>query len=183
MGALLANTALLWGGWLIELNNALAGAVELADPLPRWGERALADRLAMEAVAFVVYLVMGVLLLLQNLVRLATLDLLLVTAPPAMLCWVLPLTQRWAERWFEAFGPVVFAQFGQVVVLKLGAALAGAWATGVAPEARGAGAALLWVALLWTAFKVPGLLRSAAAGARPGLVEVLVLRALTRRLM
>jgi hypothetical protein len=105
-----------------------------------------------------------------------------VTAPPALLCAALPLTRRWAERWAEAFGPAVFAQFAQVVVLKLGGALAGAWATGVAPEARGIGAALLWIALLWTAFKVPGLLRSAANG-RLGLVEVVVVRALTRRLL
>ena len=50
------------------------------------------------------------------------------------------------------------------------------------PAALRARAALLWVALLWTAFKVPGLLRAATSG-RLGVVEVVVARAITRRLL
>ena len=182
VAVLLANTALLWGGWLIELNNALCRVVELGDPFPKWGERALLDRLAMEALAYVVYLVMGVLLLLQNLVRLAVIDLLLVTAPPALLCWALPLTEGWARLWAATFGRVVFAQFVQAVLLKLGAALAGAWVVGLGAEARGLGGALLWIAVLWVTFRVPALLR-AGTDARVGLAVAVAARAVTRRLL
>jgi hypothetical protein len=181
VAVLLANTALLWGGWLIELNNALCRAVALGDPFPRWGERALADRLAMEAIAYAVYLVMGVLLLLQNLARLAVVDLLLVTAPPALLCWALPLTEGWARLWAATFGRVVFTQFVQAVLLKLGAGLTGAWVVGLGAEGRGLGGALLWIAVLWVTFRVPALLR-AGTDARVGIAVAVAARAAARRL-
>ena len=130
----------------------------------------------MEALAYVAYLAMGVLLLLQNLVRLAVIDLLLVTAPPALLCWALPLTEGWARLWAATFGRVVFAQFVQAVLLKLGATLAGAWVVGLGAEARGLGGALLWIAVLWVTFRVPALLR-AGTDARVGLAVAVAARA------
>lgn len=181
VAVLLANTALVWGRWLIDLNNALCQAVEVGAPFPRWGEQALLDRLAMEAIAYVVYLVMGVLLLFQNLCRLAVIDLLLAVSPLALLCWALPLTEGWARLWAATFGRAVFTQFVQVVLLKLGAGVAGAWAVGLDEGTRGLGGALLWIALLWVTFRVPALLR-AGTDVRLGLVGALAVRAATRGL-
>jgi hypothetical protein len=181
VAVLLANTALVWGGWLIDLNNALCRAVEVGTPFPRWGEQALLDRLAMEAVAYVVSLAMGVLLLFQNLCRLAVIDLLLAVSPLALLCWALPLTEGWARLWTATFGRAVFTQFVQVVLLKLGAGVAGAWAVGLDEGTRGLGGALLWIALLWVTFRVPALLR-AGTDVRLGLVGALAVRGATRRL-
>ena len=74
----------------------------------------------MNLIAMAVYLVMGLLLLGQMLMRLALLDALLVIAPLALLCWVLPQTYRWARLWFSTFFATVFVQSIQVLVLQLG---------------------------------------------------------------
>ena len=77
---------------------------------------------------------------------------------------------------------MVFAQFVQAVLLKLGAAPAGAWVVGLGAEARGLGGALLWIAVLWVTFRVPALLR-AGSDARVGLAVAVAARAVTRRLL
>jgi hypothetical protein len=55
--------------------------------------------------------------------RLALIDVLLVLAPLAYVCWILPQTRAWAEKWSSAFVGGVFAQFLQVAALKLGSSL------------------------------------------------------------
>jgi hypothetical protein len=45
-----------------------------------------------------VVVVMGQLLLVQQLMRLALVDVLLGLAPLAALCWILPQTQGWGRR-------------------------------------------------------------------------------------
>lgn len=74
-------------------------------------------------VAMAVYLIMGLLLLAQMLMRLALVDALLVVAPLALLCWVLPQTYGWARLWFSTFFGTVFVQSIQVLVLRLGSDL------------------------------------------------------------
>ena len=76
-----------------------------------------------DAFAIVIYLIAAVLLLLQMLMRLALIDVLLVVAPLGLLCWVLPQTQGWADRWVSTFTRTVFTQVPQIVALKLGASL------------------------------------------------------------
>jgi len=122
-----------------------------------------------------VYVVVGLLLVLQMLLRLALIDVLLVIAPLAATCWVLPQTQAWAQTWSEHFFGTVFTQFVQVVALKLGGVLLVAVAR-LEPDVNClsflAGAATLW--LTW---RIPGLMRAGAGGniADP-LVRAAVLR-------
>jgi hypothetical protein len=117
-------------------------------------------------VALLVYLVMGLLLLIQMFMRLALVDVLLAVAPLALLCWVLPRTYAWAQAWFTTFFATVFAQLVQVLVLHLGSALigglAGLTATQGAAEPGGGYRAvlglLLGIAVLHLARGVPRLL-------------------------
>jgi hypothetical protein len=158
LGALLVNTSLAWGQLLIDLNNALCGAVGQAS-LPAWQQAGGDMRAFADVVAGLLYLVTGLCLVLQMLMRLALVDVLLVVAPLALVCWVLPQTQGWARRWSSTFTATVFTQFVQVVALKLGASLF----TDLAP-ATGLGDALLpsivGIAVLVLTIKIPGLLRT-----------------------
>jgi hypothetical protein len=57
------------------------------------------------------------------LMRLALIDVLLVIAPLALVCWILPQTMDYARIWLSTFFGTVFVQAVQVVVLQLGADL------------------------------------------------------------
>jgi TrbL/VirB6 plasmid conjugal transfer protein len=125
LGAILVNFSLGWGGFAIDLNNAICDTIGGAS-MPSWGDLAKlpADtNVLLNLIALVVYLVMGMLLLGQMLMRLALVDVLLVIAPLAMVCWVLPQTYAWARLWFTTFFGTVFVQAIQVLVLRLGAEL------------------------------------------------------------
>jgi hypothetical protein len=161
-GALLANTSPWWGGLAVDLNNALCAVVGLANPFPAWERLSVLDRASADGIALLVYGVAGVLLVLQQAARLALVDLLLAVAPLALLCWVVPLTRRWAALWSTTFAGAVYLQFLQAVALKLGAALLAAWAAGASTPLPDALAVLLGVAVLGLTLKLPGLLRTHA---------------------
>jgi hypothetical protein len=123
LSGILINTSLHWGRFVIDLNNALAD--KLGSSIPGW-ETALQPAGGpplMNLIAMAIYLVMGLLLLGQMLMRLALVDALLVIAPLALLCWVLPQTYSWARLWFSTFFATVFVQAIQVLVLQLGTEL------------------------------------------------------------
>ena len=123
LGAVLVNTSLSWGQLVIDFENTLCGAIGTAS-LPGWQDITVeSGQVLIQALAALVYLITSLLLLLQMYVRLALIDLLLATSPIALLCWVLPQTQRWSSLWSSAFFGAVFGQFAQVVALKLGDAL------------------------------------------------------------
>jgi hypothetical protein len=124
LGGVLVNTSLDWGRFVIDLNNALCQAVGAA-AMPAWSAvlQPNAGAVLMSLIAIVIYLVMGLLLFVQMLMRLALLDALLILAPVALLCWVLPQTYGWARLWFSTFFAAVFVQFVQVLVLQLGTGL------------------------------------------------------------
>jgi Conjugal transfer protein TrbL len=124
LSGVLVNSSLYWGQFVIDLNNALCQAFGSAS-LPAW-QSALqpADAPALlKLIAMAIYLVMGLLLFGQMLMRLALLDALLVIGPLALLCWVLPQTYSWARLWFNTFFATVFVQSIQVLVLQLGSEL------------------------------------------------------------
>ena len=156
IGALLVNTSLTWGQLAIDANNALCAAVGQAG-LPAWDRANTASQLLVDVIALLVYLVAGLLLLLQMLMRLALIDVLLVAAPLGLLCWVLPQTQGWARLWSGTFFGAVFTQFVQVLALKLGGSLV----TDIVPGAPDATLLtfFLGVAVLVLTLKIPGLLR------------------------
>jgi hypothetical protein len=154
--ALLINTSLWWGQLFIDLENALCLAMGQAS-LPAWESATTGAQVLANVLAAVVYLLAGLLLLIQMLMRLALVDVLLVTAPLAFLCWVLPETEGWTRTWTSSFGSALFAQFVQVVALKLGVSLM----TDLTPLAEDASlvSTLVGIALLALTLKIPGLLR------------------------
>jgi hypothetical protein len=123
---LLVNTSLGWGTFVIKVNNALCQALGSA-PIPAWSAvlhfNSAGSTLVLDLVAVYIYLIMGLLLLGQMLMRLALVDALLILAPLALLCWVLPQTEMWARLWSTTFFGTVFVQFIQVLVLQLGVEL------------------------------------------------------------
>ena len=124
LGAILVNSSLDWTRFVIDLNNALCRAVG-ASTIPAWSAvlQPSAGAVLLNLIAMVIYLVMGLLLFVQMLMRLALVDALLILAPVALLCWVLPQTYGWARLWFSTFFASVFVQFVQVLVLQLGTSL------------------------------------------------------------
>ncbi len=175
VGALLANTSRWWAQQAVDANNALCAAVGTVT-LPGWDDATWLDRGVVVVVPALVYLVMGVVLLLQQLLRLALVDVLVVVAPLALLCWVLPQTQGWSALWTTLFVRTTFTQFLQALALALGSALmvevAGAGpggAPGGAPGAGPGGASggettrlflsfLVGIATVLLTLKLPGLL-------------------------
>jgi hypothetical protein len=112
-----------------------------------------------------VYVIVGLLLLLQMLTRLAWIDVLLIVSPLAAACWVLPQTQGWAQSWNEQFTGAVFTQFVQVVALKLGGLLLAAV---LRPEPDLSWLSfLMGAATLWLTWRIPGLMRAGAGGISP----------------
>lgn len=156
LNALLVNTSLTWGQLAIDANNALCKAIGGAT-LPAWERADLASQVLADLVAAVIYLVTSLLLLLQTLARLALIDILLVAAPLALLCWALPQTQGWARLWSSTFVGAVFTQFLQVLALKLGASLL----TELTPMALDSALLSLFVgvAVMALTLKIPGLMR------------------------
>jgi hypothetical protein len=108
----------------------------------------------------VVAVIMGLLLLIQQLMRLALVDVLVILAPLAALVWILPQSQSCGRLWMRLFAGTVFAQAVQVLTLRLGFNLA----TGLPPlTAAGLLQPLLGIATLALALKIPGLMRGGAA--------------------
>ena len=161
VGAILVNTALWWGQFAIDVNNALSATIGGAPP-PNWNSLNGAHQALTDVVLGLVYVIVGLLLLLQMLLRLAWIDVLLVVSPLAAACWVLPQTQGWAQSWNEQFSGAVFTQFVQVVALKLGGMLLVAlvrleldvnWLS-----------FLVGAATLWLTWRIPGFMRAGAGG-------------------
>ena len=119
LGALLVNTSMGWSQLAIDANNLLCQLISLSN-LPGWQQAAPDQPLLIQALGLLVYLIVALLLLVGMFIRLALVDVLLVVAPLALLCWVLPQTQRWSSAWTTTFFGLVFAQFAQVVGLRLG---------------------------------------------------------------
>ena len=168
LAGLAINLSLLLTQTLIDLNNALCGVV--SDPFARiLGLLALNGSNATAGVAFFILFlafgIVGLLLVVQMVVRLAMLDVLIVTAPLGLVCWVLPQTQPWAQLWTRAFISTVFVQFLQVLALTLGGALIAFF------PSDGLFAALMdliiGLATLYLTLKIPSFLRSFGGPAAP----------------
>jgi hypothetical protein len=125
LGGILVSTSLGWGSFVIELDNALCRDIGGA-AMPAWSDlqqQPPGGAVLLNLIAMAIYLVLGLMLLGQMLMRLALVDALLVIAPLALLCWVVPQTYGWARLWFSTFFGTVLVQAIQVLVLRLGADL------------------------------------------------------------
>ncbi|MDQ6710597.1 MAG: hypothetical protein M3Z11_08590 [Candidatus Dormibacteraeota bacterium] len=158
----IGHFALLFGQMAIDLNNALIHAV-WTQPLPGGPTRfpwasALTTGFGLPLFQIIVRLAIVVMLLIVALtyvVRFALLSLLLVLAPLAALCMILPETKRYAQSWLRLFLLTVFMQFAQVLVLRF----AGLFAS----ELNGSPVqALYGLAVLYLVIKVPGLMNASS---------------------
>ena len=119
LGFVLINSSLSWGQLAIDTNNALCQVVGQVS-LPGWDQASGVSQLYVDIIALLLYLVAGIVLLIQMLIRVAVVDVMLAVAPIALVCWVLPQTQRWASQWNSIFFGTVFVQVLQVAAIKLG---------------------------------------------------------------
>jgi hypothetical protein len=166
LGAILINTAAWWCRLAIDANNAACGvfgAPNLAEVLSAVA-RAVAVPIA-GLLMNLILVVMAILLTIQQLMRLALVDVLFILAPLAALLWVLTQSQAWGRLWGRLFARLfvglVFARASQVLTLHLGFNLA----TGLPPlSAAGLLQPLLDIAVLALALKFPSLMGGGAAG-------------------
>src|SRR6202171_2996534 len=178
VGAILVNTALWWCQFAIDVNNALAASIIDAAP-PNWNALNGAHQALVDIVLGLVYVIVGLLLVLQMLMRLAWINVLMVAAPLAAACWVLPQTQGWAQTWNEQFTGAVFTQFVQVIALTLGGILLVAVGR-LEPDVNWL-SFLVGAATLWLTWRIPGLMRAGAGGnIADMLAKALVLRWVVR---
>jgi hypothetical protein len=160
LGGILVNTAGWWVKLGIDVNNAACGFFG-AGPPPSLDDTLARAMFPTGLVVGLIYVVMGLLLLLQQLMRLALVDVLLVLAPLAALCWILPQSHSWGRLWGTLFVATVFAQCVQVLALRLGFNLT----TAIPPStAAGLVQPLLGIAVLALALKIPGLMRGGGGG-------------------
>ena len=165
LGAILINTAAWWCRLAIDVNNAVCGAFgapTIADMVS--GILSIADITIGGLLMILIAIVMAILLTVQQLMRLALVDALLILAPLAALLWILPQSQGWGRLWGRLFVGTVVAQSVQVLVLRLGFNLA----TEFPPlTAAGLLQPLVGIAVLALALKVPGLMGGGAASGNP----------------
>ena len=125
LGAMLINTVAWWCRLAIDVNNAVCGAFgapTIADMVS--GILSIADITTGGLLMILIAIVMAILLAVQQLMRLALVDALLILAPLAALLWILPQSQGWGRLWGRLFVGTVFSQAVQVLVLRLGFNLA-----------------------------------------------------------
>lgn len=160
LGGILINTASWWTTLAIDVNNA-ACAFFGAGPPPTLDDAFWRASFPTNLLVGLIYVVMGLLLVFQQLMRLALVDVLLVLAPLGALCWILPQTHAWGRLWGTLFIGTVFAQCIQVLALRLGFNLA----TSIPPlSAAGLVQPLLGIAVLALVLKIPGLMRGSGGG-------------------
>jgi hypothetical protein len=182
LSGVMVNTSLNWGRFVIDMNNALCQRIGGA-ALPGWDNAQHqvpgGGGVLLNLIAMAIYLVMGLLLMGQMLMRLALVDALLVIAPLALACWVLPQTYGWARLWFNTFFATVFVQTVQVLVLRLGtdmiqslpSTLASLGADPVDGTHVWLTTLLLGIAVLQLTRQIPRLMPGAGAGIASGRPE------------
>jgi hypothetical protein len=176
LGAGLANSAPHWTALAIDVNNTVCAnllAVTSGSLTDLLGRFPVFDHTWTLALLLVAFLVVWLWLFLKMAARVALLMVLLVLAPAAQMCWVLPQTRHLADRWHEKFWPTLYAQVVVAVALKLAWGFAGN--AGSNPIAL-----LITICLLFLAASAPELLASGAARmGLGGLVESVLLLART----
>ena len=151
----------------IDLNNAIGGVAQslggplTIDTLPWSGSLSAAavsiiqgSQDLFHAVFALGVVVAVVILVISYVIRTAMLDILVVLAPLAALCSVLPDTRRYASTWLRLFMVAVFMQAVQLIILRVATAVGFGAGSGVAES-------LFALAILWIVLKVPGTLHAA----------------------
>jgi TrbL/VirB6 plasmid conjugal transfer protein len=152
----------------IDLNNAIGHvAMSLGDPLtvntlpwsgptnPVAVQAIQASQDLFRAVFALALVIALVILVLSYVIRTALIDVLIVVAPLAALCMVLPETRGYAHLWLRLFTVTVFMQAVQLIALRVATATGFGAGSGIA-------ASLYALATLWIVLKVPGALHAAS---------------------
>lgn len=169
LGALVVNLSEWFAHTLIDFNNALCTlpTQDLTGYLTLTQHQ---DGNLATAVFAILLGIASVLLLVQEFVRLALIDLLIVTAPLGLLCWILPETAGWSRLWSNTLVATVLVQFLQLVALSVGGALMQYGGT-LGSSVGGILTLLIGVASLYTTFKIPGLIRSVSGTRQAGVAS------------
>ncbi len=151
----------------IDLNNAIGGLTQslggplTMDTLPWSASMSAASVSLIQAsqdlfhALFALGVVIAVVILVVSyVIRIAMLDILIVLAPLAALCSVLPDTRRYAHTWLRLFMVAVFMQAVQLIILRVATAVGFGAGSGIAGS-------LFALAILWIILKVPGTLHAA----------------------
>ncbi|HEY6470364.1 MAG TPA: conjugal transfer protein TrbL family protein [Candidatus Dormibacteraeota bacterium] len=152
----------------VDLNNAIGNVAQslggplTIDTLP-WSASMSPATVALvqgsqdlfHAVFAIGVVVAVVILVLSYVIRTAMLDVLIVLAPLAALCSVLPDTRHFAFTWLRLFMVAVFMQAVQLIILRVAVAVGFGAGSGIAES-------LYALATLWILIKVPGTLHAAS---------------------
>jgi TrbL/VirB6 plasmid conjugal transfer protein len=151
----------------IDLNNAIGNLTQslggplTTDTLPWSASMSAASVSLIQAsqdlfhALFALGVVIAVVILVVSyVIRIAMLDILIVLAPLAALCSVLPDTRRYAHTWLRLFMVAVFMQAVQLIILRVATAVGFGAGAGIADS-------LFALAILWIVLKVPGTLHAA----------------------
>jgi hypothetical protein len=154
VAVLMIHGSLAMGAWVIDLHNALLGALT-PNSLVGFDPATWLQAGPGGLVLGVLYALVGLLLALGGWLRVAVVDVLLVAAPVLAVLWVLPFTAGWGEWALRLFGNVLAGQWLQVLALWLG----GQMLLAPAGDLGGAvGKDFAALALLYCALWLPGLL-------------------------
>jgi len=156
LGAGLANSAAHWTALAIDFNNAACAdflRVNSGSLSDLFAQFPIFDRSWLLAILLVAFLLVWVWLFIKMAGRMV---MLLVLAPAAQMCWVLPQTRGLADRWHAKFWTTLYAQVVVTVALKLAWGFAGS--AGSNPIAL-----LITICLLFLAANSPELLAGGAA--------------------
>ncbi len=159
----LMNASLTLAQMAIDLNNAMSsfasgmgsGSMPWSGPLAQSALKSssLASDL-FEVVVLLALVIVVAILGFAYVIRMAILQVLIVTAPLAAMAIILPSTRGLARAWGRLFAVALFMQPAQLVVLGIAAA------TGLA-SSSGLAADIYALATLWITLKVPGFLARA----------------------
>lgn len=160
-----AHFSLTFLGLFIDLENALCVAIVTAAGIQTFFNTLLGlfqnpstEGLLVWALVIVVAILV-ICLLGQMILRIGMVALLVVLSGPALLCFALPQTQRYARLWMTLFTSTVLVQFFQVTALALGGVLLTAVGTNDLFHApQGIGQVLLCIGVLVLVLKIPGML-------------------------
>lgn len=158
----------------VDLNNAIGtvarslGGPLTTDTLPWSGSMSAATVSVIQGsqdlfhALFALGVVVAVVILVVSyVVRTALLEVLIVLAPLAALCSVLPDTRHYAFTWLRLFMVAVFMQAVQLIILRVATAVGFGAGSGIAES-------LFALATLWIVIKVPGTLHAATHVERHG---------------
>jgi hypothetical protein len=173
MGAVISNVSLIVCGKAIEIANALTAAIAGQGVDGPSAAKAIAGILdqpltgtnpnILLALLVIAVALLGVVVVISFLLRVALLVILLGIAPLALTCHATPQTEGIAYTWWRAFAACLGLQIAQAVIVlgtvKVFLTPSGLVLLGVPATASGLLGVLVCITMLWLLIKIPGLMK------------------------